>query len=204
VKPYVVKQGDYLEKVAFELGFDAETVWRDPGNDALRSKRSPDLLQPGDVLHVPGDAAPSLELLHGTSNRYTAEVPRVSVRLVFSDANGPLKNEPYSITGFHVPDGKTDDGGVVKLSVPIIVREFTLLFTKRNVVHTVRVGDMDPIDEDSGVDKRLRHLGFLGEPPYGPVERASAIRAFQAKQRLPETGEADGATRDALVRENGS
>ena len=35
MKPYVVKQGDYLNKLAHRLCFDAEKVWNDPANAEL-------------------------------------------------------------------------------------------------------------------------------------------------------------------------
>ena len=73
---------------------------------------------------------------------------------------------------------------------------------------------MDPIDEPSGVRKRLRHLGYHCDPlrPEGPdsPEEAlaaldrSAIQAFQQDHQIAPTGEIDDATRAALVEAHGS
>ena len=53
MKPYVVKQGDYLLKLAHGLGFDADTVWNADENADLKAKRDPNILCPGDLLYVP-------------------------------------------------------------------------------------------------------------------------------------------------------
>jgi hypothetical protein len=87
------------------------------------------------------------------------------------------------------------------LAVPVTVRELSVRFVKRNVVYPVRVGDMDPIDEPSGVAKRLVHLGYLvDEPDEDPDAVADAVRRFQRREALPETGQVDDATKAALLR----
>jgi hypothetical protein len=56
--PYVIKQGDYLAKIAHRFGFDAIAVWNDETNATLRTVRpNPNILYPGDVLYVPGPSA---------------------------------------------------------------------------------------------------------------------------------------------------
>ncbi len=206
MKPFVIRQGDHLAKLAYELGFDADEVWNDPNNAALREKRKPNLLHPGDVLQVPDQPKKELRFEPSKKNGYRAKVPTLDVHLVFADEGGPMKDEPYEVRGIDAPAGKTDAAGKLTLKVPVNVRELVLHFTKRNVVHTVQVGDMDPIEEISGVDKRLQHLGFLPPPPNGDsaLRRSAAIRAFQASAGLPVTGAIDDDTRSALVTAHGS
>jgi hypothetical protein len=51
---YVASYGDYLVKVAEEHGTTWQEIWSHPLNAEHRRKRgSPDVLYPGDVLHVP-------------------------------------------------------------------------------------------------------------------------------------------------------
>jgi hypothetical protein len=51
MQPYVVRENDFLLKIAFEFGFDADSVWNAPNNDDLRRLRpNPNQLFPGDVL----------------------------------------------------------------------------------------------------------------------------------------------------------
>jgi len=48
MRPYFVKQGDYLESIADCYGFDPEEVWADKKNEKLRKKRkNPNILYPG-------------------------------------------------------------------------------------------------------------------------------------------------------------
>jgi hypothetical protein len=207
MRPYVIQQGDHLRKLAFRIGFDPDSVWNDPSNAQLREKRTPNLLYPGDVLYVPdADEVGAMALDVGTRNPYQASVPRVRNRLVFSNSDGPMAEEPYAIRGLDAPAGATAMDGSITLSVPVTLREFHIHFKRRNVIRAVRVGDMDPINEDSGVDKRLQHLGFLSPPPYWDitVQRATALRLFQAAVGVSQTGIFDATTQKALVERHGS
>lgn len=206
MKTYVVRQGDYLEKLANQLGFDAGSVWNAGENAELRAKRRPEQLCPGDVLHVPDPDLDWQRLEAGTSNRYRARVPRVLVNLVFERDGKPDANQRCVIEGLGAPVETTTDGqGRLVVRVPVIIREFSVRFVERNVVHAVQVGDMDPIEEASGVAKRLVHLGYLAERLQDDAaELSSAIARFQKAQELPATGAIDDRTRDALETAHGS
>jgi ribosomal protein S28E/S33 len=201
-KPYVIQQGDYLDKLATQLGFDAKAVWNDGANADLRAKRKPDQLHPGDVLHIPDAPREGIALEHGTVNRYQARVPRVPLHLEFETDGKPNANEACVVEGLGEPlETKTGGDGRLSLAVPVTVRELSVRFVKRNVVYPVRVGDMDPIDEPSGVAKRLVHLGYLvDEPDEDPDAVADALRRFQRREGLPQTAQVDDATKAALLR----
>jgi hypothetical protein len=70
----------------------------------------------------------------------------------------------------------------------------------------VRVGDLDPLAEDSGARMRLSNLGH-GAAREGDrcqeETRAWGLRMFQRAAGLPETGEIDEATRAELGRGHG-
>ena len=209
--PYVVRQGDYLAKIAFVHGFDADEVWNDPKNEGLkRLRRDHRLLAPGDLVYLPVKKKEGLPLQKGTTNRYVAKVPKVEVVVVFQDDDKPLADEPYVIEGLGAPqEGTTDSSGKIAIDVPLLAREGRVVFTKRNIAFPLLVGDMDPIDEATGVRKRLQHLGHM-PPPGDPSEtdqdeldRAS-IAAFQEARGLPVTGAADEATKAELVKVHGA
>ena len=44
MKPYVIKQGDYLLKVAHLRGFDPDAVWSDPKNEPPDELRETQLM----------------------------------------------------------------------------------------------------------------------------------------------------------------
>ncbi len=207
---YVVRQGDYLEKLAHTFGFSLEEVWSHPKNAEIRAKRSDhNLLCPGDILYLPVKEQRSLPLRRGVTNRYIAKVPKVEIRLILQSEGEPIREEPYVVEGLRKPlEGKTSDIGEVTFSVPINTREVRLLLPEKNVSYPIFVGDLDPIDEPSGVRMRLMHLGYYGWHPQsdGADEQLDreAIRAFQRSNAIEATGVMDEATRVALREAHGS
>jgi hypothetical protein len=212
-RPYVIRQGDYLTRLARRLGFDADAVWNHDDNRALRERRpNREILQPGDILHVPAPDEPrGAHVSPRSVNRYKAHVERVEVRLALGEAaNGRLAGKRYQVHGMGPPLlGTTDGNGVATFSVPVHIRELRLVLDEGGHAYQLMIGEMDPVDEPSGVRKRLVHLGHLAARAPGSeggdesaMERA--IRAFQAASQLPITGDIDQPTRDALVRAHGS
>jgi hypothetical protein len=206
--PIVVRQTDYLKKLADRFGFDADAVWNQARNAGLRQRRDPNLLEPGDILWAPRAAGPS----GAPSPRAVDKVKTTFLRLTFSTGGGPRFDEAFKATraGLQV-EGRTDLGGTLIIDVPVGLREFDILFVKANYLQPVIVGQMDPIDEPSGIRKRLQHLGFrtwtaTGEDSDEDAEAIDreALRRFQAANKLEATGVADEATKVALVRVHGS
>lgn len=216
MKPYIVRQGDYVTKIAHLHGFDAQTVWNDPMNAKLREKR-PDwnIIHPGDVLWIPERSERRyLIVKNGTTNRYVANIPKMPVELRIQVGGEPLPDEPYVILGLG-PDpieGATDQDGWLRTTVPVHVREIEVLLTERDRTLRLRVGDMDPVDTLAGLKKRLTHLGFY-QPTRVGVESddvadgealIAALKAFQSHRGLEPTGKLDDETRKALTGEHGS
>lgn len=212
MRPYVVRQGDYLMKLAHMMGFDAEVVWNQPANRDLRERRTnPEVLHPGDVICVPAPGERRFrELVAGGSNAYAANVPRAEIRLTLYDPEGAaLANVPYRVLGLSRPHEETTDGnGTVRFSAPVYTREVRLVLEEDDE-HPILIGDLDPHDELSGVRKRLAHLGYLSR--YDPsheigddVSLRRAVRSFQAARQIEVTGEPDEATLHALLDAHGS
>ncbi len=66
MQPHVIKVGDHVALLAYQCGFDADTVWNDPANDALRQLRpDPNVLCPTDILYIPdqNDKQPAMQTL---------------------------------------------------------------------------------------------------------------------------------------------
>jgi uncharacterized protein involved in type VI secretion and phage assembly len=209
-KPHVVKQGEYLAKLAFVNGFDADKVWNDAKNADLKQKRpDPNVLAPGDVIHFPDAKKEGQPISKGTTNSYTVNVPKVKVEVVFHDGDQPLAGEECRVEGLGAPDPaapplSTDGGGKLSLDVPVTTRDLFVIFPKRErlAVHFY-VGNVDPESEASGVTQRLVNLGYL--PAYfddDPDQAADlvmkALCAFQAENGLEPNGEINEATLRAL------
>jgi Putative peptidoglycan binding domain len=211
MRPYVVRQGDHLEAIAVQLGFDASTAWNDPKNEALRTlRKDPAILCPGDILYVP-DPTPVLSAVKvGGTNTYTARVPMVPLNVAIKDMQGkPLAGKAYVIEGVGDPiEGTTDADGMVKAEVPATTPSCRVVLKDLKVRYTVKVGHLDPITEESGVRHRLINLGFL--PSSFDKFRARlpslerGLRAYQGARGLAQTGIIDDETRDALEKEHGT
>jgi len=208
--PYVIRQGDYLRQLAYLGGYDAEEVWNHPLNEELRSKRDTgDDLLPGDVLFVPRSPELALELTAAAENDYTAVIPRTKLELFFEDTDGPIANEPCQIFG--IPGtgeeglARTSDGdGKLVLHVPVTVPEVTVTFPERHRSFGLKIGHMDPVNEQSGIVKRLANLGYLEvDTALDGGDMAGALAAFQRKAGLEVTGQPDEATEARLAQEAG-
>lgn len=213
-RPYIVRQGDHLTRLAYVHGFDADTVWNHERNAELREMgRSPDILAPGDILYLPVKPKDGLAFSAGSGNRYRAQVPKIKVSLTFMDADQVLANERYEVHGLGT-DGssgqsalhETDGDGTVELELPVTTREVTIVFPNQNIAYEVRVGDMDPLAEMAGIQKRLENLGYLPRERESAAEGAyvqAAIAEFQKKHGLSPTGTIDDQTSKLLKDEHG-
>ena len=117
---YVVKPGDYLAKIAHDLGADAEVLWEHPKNKDLRDKRGDkNILAAGDVLFVPVEEEARLPLVVGELNRYSATVPTLETHLQFADGKGPFAGEAYVVEGLDDSiEGSTDGQGKLTIEAP--------------------------------------------------------------------------------------
>lgn len=214
MKPYVIKQGDYLLKLAHMRGFVADTVWNDGKNAKLKElRKNPNMLQAGDVLFVPDEPRKKLRLNKEETNVYVARVPTVTVSIVVSDDGEPLKDAKYVLEGMgDDTELKTDGEGTATFEAPVHVREVVLAFVDRKLRLKVGIGDLDPADTEAGARMRLTSLGYYGGQLEGEEryvaddekKLAAALRAFQSDHDLEPTGELDDATKDKLVEVHGS
>jgi N-acetylmuramoyl-L-alanine amidase len=207
MRPYVIRGGDYVSRLAAQHGFVAEEVWNHPANQELRRRRpNPEILAPGDVLRIPEPFSGAATVRPHATNRFRASVPRVDVRVRLQRGSQPLATERYAIEGAPPGverQGTTDAEGYARLRLPITTSEVTLRIERLGIEIPVRVGHLDPSDERSGMRQRLTQLGYYANPDAATDEAdRQSLRLFQRDHRLPETGEYDPATREALARAN--
>lgn len=206
---WLVKEGDCIASIAKETGHFSETIWEDAGNTSLReARKDPYVLLPGDRVHVPALrekwVSKPAEMRHRFKRKGQPEMLNIRVQ---RDGE-PRGNEPFTITidGKEI-SGTTDADG--KLSCPIIpnAKKAVLSVGREPDVteHEILLGGIDPIDQISGVQGRLKNLGFDCGKVDGicGAQTRSAIREYQRSRRLPETGTADEATRKQLAADYG-
>ncbi len=209
-----VQQGESLYTIAKQHGFlNWRTIYDAPENDALRDARpNPQVLQPGDVVIIPDDQDPALKV---SLDRRIIVARRKRdlqpLRIVLRQADGePIANRDYRIT-FDGGDlrGKTDASGFLREEIPVGILKAKLTIGKES--RTLLVGFLDPMQEApdqgiAGAQGRLKNLGLYGGPIDGKSnpELVEALQLFQAREGLPETGEADEETLEKLLEVHGS
>jgi hypothetical protein len=169
MQPYVIKQGDYLAKLAYQFGFDAETVWMDGKNSDLRALRfNPNILFPGDVLYIPDSpaqapAGPTLAV--GQTNKFTSDIPTIQIMVLFRGTESTtFASQPFTVNELPDVTGlQTNGDGLATIDVPVTLSSITLVFSTLGMTQSVLIADMDPVDTLSGIFKRLQNLGCIGQ-----------------------------------------
>ncbi|MEM9694960.1 MAG: peptidoglycan-binding domain-containing protein [Myxococcota bacterium] len=206
--PHIVRQGDYFTSLAARVGVDAEEAWADAANDEIRERRQDmDQLRPGDIVYLPEGDPQAFSLSVGSDNEYTAQVTMVpiAVRLSTGLEENVFADATYRIEPLGEEEHTTDGEGWARFEVPSYLHEVRLVFEAIERDYRIAVGHMDPIEEGSGIDMRLHHLGYIHGSLVGlpreqaELRRRTAIETFQRDQELEVTGEVDDATRDALL-----
>jgi hypothetical protein len=218
-KTHVVKEGECISSIALEYGHFAKTIWDDEANKQLKEDRgNGSVLLPGDELAIPDLRIPeetcALEQVHEFKLKGVPE----KLELKLQAWGEPRANLDYRIDiDGTLEEGKTDADGLVSHFVPPGVKKVMLYIgdgtSEDSEVYELRTRHLDPPVSDSGVESRLRNLGYLdaAESQDGADEKTSeqilaeAIWAFQAaSEGLDPTGEMDDDTRDKLVEAHGS
>lgn len=204
---YTVKQGDHLAKIAKRFGFlSVRLIWNHPKNAKLRKLRqNPNVLLPGDVVHVPDRTAKIVSRSVGQQHTFQLRGEALLVRVVLLDLRRELiPGEKVTLVLGNEMELSTDGEGKLEHQIDPST-ELGAIRLKHGDAD-LRVGHLDPIEEESGVRARLSNLGYL----IGEVEDAEdveelklALQEFQADFALPFTGELDDATRSKLLEVHG-
>lgn len=193
---HIVKQGEYLSKLAKHYGFsDYHTIWNHPSNAGLKKKRqNPNVLFPGDKLFIP--PREPKEESRATEKKHRFEVKRntLMLRLTLEDAFfKPIADANCELT----VEGKTfklvtDGKGKLEQEIPGDAERATLLIKDKitplnDQLIEIKIGHLDPVEEVSGQRARLNNLGYFagtsGQDDEGLFR--SAVEEFQCEHMGP-------------------
>jgi hypothetical protein len=213
-KAHIVQQGEHLSQIAEKYHFfDYRTIWQYSENADLRGLReSPNVLLPGDVVHIP-DKIPRKESVP-TGQRHTYRIPgqRLYLHLALKDFDDqPLTNTKCELQ----IDGNstsltTDASGHMKVAISRAAKEATLIFKDPlvpfDLTVPIKIGYLDPVDSVSGQKARLSNLGYITRPleEVDDVIFAYTVQEFQCDLGLLVTGECDPLTQHKLKELHGS
>jgi peptidoglycan hydrolase-like protein with peptidoglycan-binding domain len=202
---HTIVDGDTVARLAAAAGLLPDTVWNDPANDALRETREhPNLLVPGDVLVIPDRRVKEVTIATGKAHTFVRHSVPDEFHERFLDRDGkPREGVAYlvSVDSVAVEQAKLGADGGIRIALHPGACEVQVELNDGGAVETYRfrVGFLLPLSELRGVQQRLCSLGHVC-PTDGAAgeETTAALRAFQNKHGLNETGEADDATKEAL------
>ena len=160
---HVASQGECVASIAFNHGFAPDTIWTHPENEDLRSLRIlPSSLLPGDEVFVPELEPKDVDGATEAKHRFRRKGVPAMLRLQFFDDAEPRAGVPYVITIDGVETkGNTDADGRIEVKMSPGARDGKLKLGPADHYEEIdlQLGHMDPVEEVSGVQARLRNLG---------------------------------------------
>jgi hypothetical protein len=206
---YVVRGNDHLASIAHRHGVTPEAIWGHDANAKIKRDRGDGTtLRAGDVVFVPEPPKrDKVTIAAGATKTFHATVARVPLKVRLSHEGKPIAGEAYRVLApGEVLTGTTDGDGLVDVKVRAFVSRVEILLEKRRERYSVEVGGLDPKDDISGVQKRLRNLGFYLGTITGALDASTqeAIKRFQTAHGLEASGELDEATRKELSSMHGA
>jgi N-acetylmuramoyl-L-alanine amidase len=203
-KYIIAEPGDCLVNLSAAEGFLWETIWNHPENAELRRKRRHyNILKAGDRLFIPDLEVRSYSGATETRHHFVRKGVPVRFTVALATCGRPRANERYvlMLDNGSSREGTTDDEGVLDEPIPPDVREGRLLLDDEQEEFLIRFGHLDPIQEVSGVQTRLRNLGFYEGEIDGELspETTAAIAEFKRSRNLPGEGALTDEVRQALV-----
>jgi N-acetylmuramoyl-L-alanine amidase len=206
-REYKAKQGDCISSIAQKHGLFWEKVWEHPKNAQLKEKRKdPNVLYAGDMVFLPDKEENEESCATGQRHRFRKKGVPAMLRLQFFEEDEPRADEPFilDIDG-ELFSGTTDEEGRLEHPISPEARRGKVLLGDDQDEYQLNLGHIDPIDEIKGVQIRLNNLSFDCGDADGVLnpKTETAIRGFQRKYDLPESGEPDEATRNRLLEVHG-
>lgn len=207
-KIITAREGDCFINICSQEGFFWETVWNHPENHALREKRKKqNIIKKGDRIYIPDWELKEYPAETEQCHTFSVKVARVNFTLTLMNLGEPRANENYTlIVNGHSRSGGTDEKGTFTEQIPPKARYGRLLLGEKQEEITINFGYIDPIDEISGVQRRLQNLGYYeGEiDDELNFETIAAIAEFQRSVEISGEGELTDETRQKLVEARGS
>jgi len=206
---YKVNQGECLSSISKKFGFkNWNALYDHPKNKSLKEKRpNPSLISPGDEIFIP-DRQQKTESCEGKKKHvFVKKVPRVHFRVKLKDEQGdPFDKKKYILEVGGVKYEGTTDKGEVKEEIPADAERAKLSLwwndDDPDEVHEwdLDLGHLDPIEEISGVQGRLKNLGYEIFRISGEIDTSTlhALKKFQSAYNLDATGELTDETRHKL------
>lgn len=213
-KIHVVKQGEYLAKIAKIYGFSNwRAIYDHPDNAEFRKKRSnPNIIYPGDKVVIPDKISKEISEQTEQRHKFQLKVEGLWLRLVIKDLDDqPLSKIAYKLKiGDLTFEEMTNSDGLIEHKIPEGVGSGVLYINEWAL--PLKIGHLDPIEKVTGWQARLDNLGYYGGPIDGKINDddgkprlflKSAIEEFQQDNKLNVDGIMGGETMKNLKKVHG-
>lgn len=197
-----VGKGGTTSGLAKTYGFFWKTIWEHPENAGLRAKRKdPNVLFETDEIFIPDRAVKKVSKGAEAQHVFKRKGEPSKIKMQIYNLGKPNANADYilEIDGKQTK-GKTDADGKLEHFIPGNARSGKLILKDGKEVHNLRLGNLDPLDQISGVQQRLNNLGYQCGGEMGKIgpNTKEALKKFQADKKLNVSGEPDAATKAKL------
>lgn len=211
MRTHKVKQGECLASIAEIYGLSWRTIYDHPENKNLREQTdgNPNVLEPGTEIIIPLTPTKSVSVSTGKKHRFYLKKPSTFIRLnLRNEKDQPISQKKWSFSlGLQKIEGVLDENGRLEIKIEDHQERQGILKVwlgeqseQQPRQWTLNVGHLDPINTVTGVQTRLRNLGYYSgavDGDLGPRTK-QAIKQFQRDFQLQTSGETDSPTLDRL------
>lgn len=200
---HTVTQGDCCASLGDKFGIPWRKIWNHGSNATLKNlRKNPDVLFPGDEVFIPDITLKEENCATEQLHKFVKKIEKVKLRLRLLEDDKPRKNLKYKLKiGNQELEGTTDGDG--KLEHDISPAPKSAFLTTEQDVYDLKLGGLNPTEEETGVHQRLQNLGFLGKEKSQEIVDAS-VSEFKDKNGMEKNGTVDDATRNKLKDKHGS
>ncbi len=215
---HTVKQGETLSHIALHYGFPSiDTIYNHSDNADFKALRpNPNVIHPKDKIFIPEISPAKHPVDINKNTRFIIKRPKEALKLhlkLEEDNENTAANKEAILIVDDVKYNATIDGdGVAEWKLPKTLSRTGLvhLFIEPDDkqpthVFEVKIGALDPVTENTGIQARLNGLGFqCGNVDNRLRDKSEdAIREFQQASNLTVDGIAGPNTQQSLEKQYG-
>jgi len=174
------------------------------------------VLYPGDRLYIRDKEEKQESCSTEQRHRFRVKNPNLELRLVLEDQyEKPIKNAQCELRVENEVLHLTSDGlGHINQSISATAKNAFLIIKDQEtplneIVIPIKIGHLDPVEEQSGQQSRLNNLGYFAGPLEGKSEEEnkamflSAVEEFQCDHGLVVDGKCGPNTQAKLKQVHG-
>ena len=161
-KQHTVRDGECISSIADRYGFFTDTIWNDPANSELKSRREdPNLLVPCDEMTIPDKRQEEVAKTTDAAHRFKKKGVPSLFRLQVMYTGKPRSEQEYylSIDDALFLKGTTDADGVLEEFIPPNARRGELMIGPDRYRRKLQFGFLEPTNTIRGIQQRLNNLG---------------------------------------------